>query len=852
MNCALAALAALIPSLQEARQGAPADHVEDFENRQVMDVVYDGWEPVRSPSHPSYNEIRLREDPRGARSGRHYVRLNTLGGDTAFRMLPARAWAIDPGRSYRLSVWARLSETRANSAAVSIAWLDERLNTLAEDRSTPLARAGSWAETAVEGPRVPAGTRFAAVTLHFAGGDVRGTCDFDLLELRSRPLVEVIPAGRRLPIFDPVEAPRVEVRAPGLTGGGHGLEAVLRTPDGSAICRTGPFDIAAGRAVPIDFPPQAPGYYEIDLRLRCRDGSTARRTSPLVVPNPRASSGGVFGATFNPFTTDYAGAADIMRLGGFRHARVALWDRSSSGRRRAPDPEQMLALLRDIGRSGPAALVGLLAAPPEGIPTESDREAQEHGPLALLAARRGVWGPAFDDAVRNFREHVTHWQLGGERFATAASQPGAEAAIRTAREALSRLSRFSRLGVPVSSPAEIPRGVDFATLVLAEDGSAPAAAGGGIPIFAATELPGGPRLAQTAALLRRLIRIAADGPRAEAVFLPVEASPLGGMLDRDGYPLAPLLAVRAANDVLSGASFRKDLRIFGGSVRAAAFERDGRVAVAAWSEGEEVEIDLDLGPEAEVFPPLGEIRRQRPGERLRIGSMPIFFRNIDVGLVETQLAAGFLDAAPAGADPSARLPLQLDPAPKTLVVRNAFGKGAMADVCLRIDRLPAGWAAHPTSAEADSLEPGRGLEREVLFTLPRDTREGEYEAELSLSFRRDGVSRRIRLKRVVRVEPMIGIEGEVVPAGTPEERRLSIRVRNRADRPAILAARIRIPGLPERMEMLGNVNPEAERRLECAVPDDRPTGASAEVFCEERGGTRFHAVKSIALRPLGP
>lgn len=822
-------------SAQEGPRPVPDRLIEDFENREILDVVYDGWEPVRSPDHPSCNEVRLEEDPAGARSGRHYVRLHTLGGRTAFRMTPGRAWEVDPGRSCRFSAWVRLADARSNAAAVTLTWMDGKGNLLAEDRSTPVARAREWTETAIEVPRVPAAARRVAVTLRFEGSDVRGSCDFDRLELASRPRLDVTPVGRRLPVFEPVEAPALEVRAPGLPRGDHRIEAVTRTPDGAAAVRLDAVVLSADRPALLQFPPHAPGYYEVHLTLWSGDASAAQRVCPLAVPNPSAGRGGLFGATFNPFTTDYVGAAELMRLGGFRHARVALWDRPSSGRRGAPGTDRILALLRDIGDAEPVSLTGLLAAPPEAV-AETDREAMEHGPLALLGARPETWAPALRGAVRDFREHVTHWQLGGEEYASAASRPGAEAALRTARGEILGLSRFARLGVPAAAGTEPPRGADFVTWPLP---AVPAPVVGTFETYGAMARPPGARASQAAELLRRLVLHAAEGPRAAAVFLPVDASPLGGLLDADGYPLAPILAIRAANEALTGAVPRKDLAIFAGPVRSHAFERDGRILVAAWSEEGDVEKDVELGPDAEVFPPLGEARRLRPGERLRLGAVPVFLRNVDPELVKTQASLGVSDA---------RLPLQLDPAARTIGFRNAFAGGKLSDVRLRIRSLPAGWTVRPSSLEATVLEPGGELSGEFLFTLPRDTAEGPHEIGLDLAFTRDGRTVSVRAVRTLVAAPAIeiGAQGSPVRGAWGAK----VRVDNRSGRPALLAARVRLPGLPERMESLGWLAPESGRTLEYVVPgagQGEVTGL-AEVIVEESGGTRLHARKLIPLR----
>ena len=49
----------------------------------------------RSDAHPPYNTIEIVRDPKAARSGDHFLRMRTLGGLTAYRLSPRRAWTVD-------------------------------------------------------------------------------------------------------------------------------------------------------------------------------------------------------------------------------------------------------------------------------------------------------------------------------------------------------------------------------------------------------------------------------------------------------------------------------------------------------------------------------------------------------------------------------------------------------------------------------------------------------------------------------------------------------------------------------------------------------------------------------------
>ena len=83
-------------ALLAIQAGPPKELVEDFENRQLLNLTYDEWEPVvQPPDHPAFNEIDLERDAGAARSGSHFIRMRTHGGHVAFRMTPRAAWRVE-------------------------------------------------------------------------------------------------------------------------------------------------------------------------------------------------------------------------------------------------------------------------------------------------------------------------------------------------------------------------------------------------------------------------------------------------------------------------------------------------------------------------------------------------------------------------------------------------------------------------------------------------------------------------------------------------------------------------------------------------------------------------------------
>lgn len=786
-----------------------SDALEDFEDRRDLSSVYDGWERIRSPGHPDYNEVTLERDRSGAASGDHYVLLRTLGGSTALRMRPTAFWKADPRRAYRFTARTRLSGTGTNAASVVLTWMNAAFRPLREDRTAPVTRAPAWTELALDVPRLPPEAAWVRVTLSFEGRDVRGDGAFDRLELSSRLRVVIAPAerGRALLIFDPGAAPRLAIDAPGLPEGEHSLEFALRNGAGEEILRSGRRPMTPGAPAAVDLPALRPGAYTIQAVISGSSGEVARASAPILVPNPWTAGhpSRPFGLTFNPFTEADRGVPDLMRLGGVRHARVVLHDRPSSGRSAPPSPEELLSMLRDVCSDEPATVMAILA---DEAPDPAE----------------------FRETVRRYREMVTHWQIGADD-SPLAGRPGTDPALAAARGVLRELSRFAQAGVP--SGGQPPR------LANAQFYVGPAGAAGDPGRYASL---GGPPQ-DTAALLRQLILLRSAAPAPDATFVPVAA-----LVDGEGHPGPAFLALRAANDLLAGATPAG--RLLEGPVTDRLFDRGGRSVLALWSEGPEVARDLFLGPEAVIYPPLGEARPARPGETLAVGPMPTFIMNLDTGVLRTLRSLEFRSASDARLRSNA-VALRAEPTPLALRLLNAFPSDSLKDVRLRLVP-PPGWTVRPRSAEIESLAPGAEFAPEFSFAPPAGETDGPREVAIEVSFTHGGRPTAARLPRTVVATPQVEISAEMAPlAGAPNSRKVALRLINRSGRPATLLARVRLPHLPERLEPLGTLDAGASRDFEYVVRDVHlidPTLLRAEVSCEERGGDRLHFEKSFPIR----
>jgi hypothetical protein len=253
------------------------DLVEDFET-----AGSEGWDRVISDTHPPYNVVERVHDPEQAKSGNQFLHFRTLGGCTAVRRSTRHPWPVEAGRPYRASVWVRLSDARRNSAFLSLTWVNAAGDVLAEQRSEPLVKTEGWTRQVLEVALSPAGATGVLPGLHFEGPDIRGFCDFDLLEFVPAELLLVRPAGRTMSMFTTDEYPRFTVSPSGLPNGVHSISTTITSPDGKVVNRGTTIDVPSDRSVAIDFPPLPPGIHQMRASVSGRDAWCS--LTVLVIP----------------------------------------------------------------------------------------------------------------------------------------------------------------------------------------------------------------------------------------------------------------------------------------------------------------------------------------------------------------------------------------------------------------------------------------------------------------------------------------------------------------------------------------------------------------------------------------
>ena len=592
--------------------------VEDFEG-----AGSEGWERVDSAAHPPYNIVERVRDPGSAKSGSQYLRLRTMDGSTAVRRIERRPWAVDPSRPYKASVWVRLSGNRRNVASLSLAWLNATGDLISEQRSAVLSKTEGWALLSIDIASSPAGATGVLPRLNFDGDDVRGLCDFDLLQVAPIGRLELRPAGRGTPIFTSAEYPRFLITTAGLPAGPHSVTVTMTMPDGKDIVRNAALTVPAERPATVDFPPAPVGAHRLTASV---DGQDVRRTLTVLVP-------------------------------------------------------------------------------PAGEPAG-----------------------AFEE--------------------------------------------YSRSAASVHDSVE-------------------------------------------AALRGRILD-------------PERAFPLDRLfVDADGQPTAAYFALRTVDRVLDGARAIPDPGLFPASVRVAAYHKGSSVLFALWSENGETELTLFLNEEARVQPALSAARPAAPGDRLKVGAMPVFLLDVDPILTDLRLELS-----------AAQLPLQLSPTRLKLQLRNLSRLEAASGLTVSLEDVP-GWRLTPRQFKSATLAPGATLAEDLDLALPPSETERVQVLRFDIRFNSRGRERQLRIARQVRLYSPIGIDAAV------KDKTLTFRVLNDSDHPMTLSLRTRIAGLAERIELIRDLPPGGRSAaFTFAVAD----AASAELLLQEAGGSRAYLRRILPLK----
>jgi len=302
-------------------------------------------------------------------------------------------------------------------------------------------------------------------------------------------------------------------------------------------------------------------------------------------------------------------------------------------------------------------------------------------------------------------------------------------------------------------------------------------------------------------------------------------------IDPDGNPTAAAFALRQIDQVLAGSVPVADPGLFPSEIRTAAFRIGSSMAFALWSESGQIDLPITLNEGAVLQPLLGAARVLSPGERVRFSPMPIFILGVDPVLTELRL-----DLA------SKELPLQLSPARIGLRLRNLSRGATLRDLTVSLGELPAGWRASARRFPIAALAPGVSHEEALDLILPPSETERAVDLKFDLAFTVEGKETTLQVLRRVVLRSPIRLETTLSPG---PQVTLRIRVVNGTEHPMTLMLRSRIPGLPERQELIRDLAPGGRSK---SFDYSAPEPGSAEVTAQEAGGDRAISRRLIPLR----
>lgn len=845
----------------------PQEEKEGFDNLEMRTrtEIYSGWETVRDDQHAPWRDMEVVAD--AAKKDNYYLRIRTQGGDNSFQQVVKRSFEVSPERSYVFSAYVRIppakanEKRRANAAVIEVRWLGRKGELLRADRSAPVRDAVDWTLVSIETVSVPAEAAWAQLRLNYEGSDVRGECHFDSLSFTSQPRVLVAPVDRDLPIYKPGERAEIRFRVPELGSGKPTLRYRLRDAEGTEAIEARTVDLDSERAYVASFTPPGTGYFELDIQLLLDGAAIARKSSPVLVPERdyyEKKAGRILGVVFNPFHERYRDIAKLTEFLGYQKAKIHVWDHAALRRSSPPADAEILAILRAAIEEEGVAFTAILARPPGAMFPLADGPSLTEAPVILFAQHRRIWEQGLRETVETYGELLTEWQIGRDGDERVIQAGGADASVGAANDVIRSFSKIARVGIPVAA-SELPR-LRFSNpkffAVSTREWTRPEEFAQPVGAHVTAELK--PRMSgardQTADFLKKVLYSTTSG-QPITLYVPLSSDPQTGMLDSDGYPLAPALAFRVANDILSGAKYQKEFQLFPLPIRHFVYEKDGRTIVALWSEGGAVPIDAFFGYGARLVDPLGGSRLIEPGTSFEVRDLPLFVIGADTLLLKMQLSAQ-LHRRPVGNEKEppvdSTLPLQADTPVRILRLTNYFAED-LTDVTMKIlDPIPTGWKISPREDRIAKIAAGGRYERELQITLPPNELEGTRELVFELGFDRvlPGQEKAKRFTMKVRrpvtlVSDVIVVETSTDDPDDPKNyKRVDLKVVNNSKNSVSMTGLLQIEGSRELKISFGGL--PSQESTDLGTFRVRK-GTEILIALEEKGGRRIFLNRRIRV-----
>jgi hypothetical protein len=331
-----------------------------------------------------------------------------------------------------------------------------------------------------------------------------------------------------------------------------------------------------------------------------------------------------------------------------------------------------------------------------------------------------LWAPSLQAVIAHYASNVRHWQLGGDHDSSFVGLPRLPETLGTVKRELDRIGGDAFVGIPWDARTPLPPEANMPpTFLSLADGSFPA---GPQPneTFVSTRRSRIPQWAliqplpkskftpaqQAADLVKRMVAAKIAG--AEAIFADNVFDAETGLLDADGSPTRLFLPWRTTAVALRHAEFLGSLALPGGSSNYA-FARDGQVVLVVWNDRPgPIEEDVYLGDNVVVTDVWGrafDVESGPRGQRLEVGSLPLFVHGSSAPIARWQMAVKFQSGQAQSAYEAHR---------DAIIGKNTFPQGVSGTVTIV---PPRDWEIDPRTWSINAAA-GEEFRQDLSLRLP--------------------------------------------------------------------------------------------------------------------------------------
>lgn len=797
------------------------------------------WQKVKDLDHPAYNDVNVSDEFKSPHSGKKVVKMTTFGKAVSYQTKIAEI-IVDPTISYRLSVYAYLAG-KDNYFYASIIWRNHKGDFLRVDKSQLVRNHNKWIEIVIDVTNIHKDSRYVQLGFTFEGPDVSSKCYFDTVNFRPQPVIMMKPKDREIPIYKEKEsidlvfetkmvlAKSVKLKIFDMTG--NKIEELQTTEQLEAVIS-----------------PKKAGYYDLLAEISDANG-VVHRTFPIIVISPfhySKNKGRNFGLYFNPFTSNYKDIKKILTTLEMENCALAVWDNPHLRRIDKPEAEEIIKLTELLWAEGIKVTSVLAQSPLDQFPGVSQDI------TALFSLDKSLWHDKLVSRVKMLSEYTTKWQIGDFSHSLARKQ-NIDAIIKVAVESIKLGQKSAHVGVSVNDDeidiAQYLKSPDFMSITLRDLSKAKINCDyyTVIPSLSAEKDRYKRINIEVVDFIKKCISIIKSKSSVQ-VLVPFQQDLSESILDSSSYPAYLFAVLRTVNDVLSDVEPIDVGAIFKSPVVSHAFlkKSTNEVIIALWRENEEEkdeEEEIYLGSTLKLIESSGAKTIVVPGDKIRIGKMPVFLVGIHPRIMQLLNGLNLYDSEKSD-KPLTALPMKTGVISNYLKFANRLGED-ISNLRISIIDYPRQWNISGKYLIHSKLSKNESVSKKIDIKISRQDEPGPYELLFELSYLVNGKSHTVKLSRVLELKPMIEILTHY--EDVRDAKKVRINLRNNTNRRVDLQVTIRLPGLREQRVNISGFSPGewSQGPLEFTVTNLHKDEKKRllEVLVEEPKGERLFSSK---------